>query len=294
MEVSPSRVGPMLIIVGLLVVILSVLGGYVGAHGKLGALWQPYELVIIGGAALGAFLVGTPVKTVKQTLQATVGVFKGPRYKQQDYIDVLSLLYELLNKARREGFMALEDHVERPAESSIFANYPKVQADHHLVDFITDCLRLMIGSNIEPHELEPLLELELEKHHGEAMQPAAVLNKVADGLPGFGIVAAVLGIVITMGSIGGEITEVGAHVACALVGTFLGILLAYGFVGPLASAVEARAEQDARIYESVKTALLACLRGYNPKIALEFARKTLPSNVRPGFSEFEQHLKTVK
>jgi flagellar motor component MotA len=183
-------------------------------------LWQPYELVIIGGAALGAFLVGTPAKTVKQTLQAMVGVFKGPRYKQQDYIDVLSLLYELLNKARREGFMALEDHVERPAESALFGNYPKVQADHHLIDFITDCLRLMIGSNIEPHELEPLLELELEKHHAEAMAPSQVLTKVADGLPGFGIVAAVLGIVITMGSIGGDIVEVGGHVAGALVGTF--------------------------------------------------------------------------
>ncbi|WP_313645355.1 flagellar motor stator protein MotA [Stenotrophomonas sp.] len=284
----------MLILVGLLVVIVAVLGGYVGAHGRLGALWQPYELVIIGGAALGAFLIGTPIKTVKQTLKATVGVFKGPQYKRQDYLDVLSLLYELLNKARREGFMALEDHVENPQDSAVFANYPKVLADHHLLDFITDCLRLMIGSNIEPHELEPLLELELEKHHHEALEPAHVLNKVADGLPGFGIVAAVLGIVITMGSIGGDIKEVGAHVAGALVGTFLGILLGYGFIGPLAAAVEARAEQDARIYESVKTALLACLRGYNPKIALEFARKTVPSALRPGFSEFEQHLKSVK
>ena len=284
----------MLIIVGLLVVIFAVLGGYVGAHGRLAALWQPYELVIIGGASFGAFLIATPLKTVKQTLRATLSVFKGPQYKQQDYLDVLSLLYELLNKARREGFMALEEHVENPQDSAVFANYPKVLADHHLLDFITDCLRLMIGSNIEPHELEPLLELELEKHHHEVMAPSHALTKVADGLPGFGIVAAVLGIVITMGSIGGDIAEVGAHVAAALVGTFLGILLAYGFIGPLATAMEARAEQDARIYESVKTALLACLRGYNPKIALEFARKTVPSALRPGFTEFEQHLKSVK
>ncbi len=284
----------MLIIVGLIIVIISVLGGYIGAHGRLAALWQPYELVIIGGAALGAFLVGTPAKTVKQTLTTLAGTFKGPRYKREDYLSVLSLLYELLNKARREGFMALEDHVENPQDSAVFANYPKILADHHLMDFITDCLRLMIGSNIEPHELEPLLELELDKHHHEALEPAHVLNKVADGLPGFGIVAAVLGIVVTMGSIGGDIQEVGAHVAGALVGTFLGILLGYGFIGPLAAAVEARAEQDARIYESVKTALLACLRGYNPKIALEFARKTVPSALRPGFSEFEQHLKSVK
>ena len=284
----------MLIIIGFLVVILSVVGGYIASHGKLAALWQPFELVIIGGAAFGAFLVSTPMKTVKETFSAAIGTIKGPRYQRQDYLDVLSLLYELLNKARREGFMSLEEHVENPTNSPLFANYPKVMADHHLLDFITDCLRLMIGSNIEPHELEPLLELELEKHHHEVMAPSHALTKVADGLPGFGIVAAVLGIVITMGSIGGDIAEVGAHVAAALVGTFLGILLAYGFIGPLATAMEARAEQDARIYESVKTALLACLRGYNPKIALEFARKTVPSNLRPGFSEFEQHLKSVK
>lgn len=284
----------MLIIVGFIVVILSVVGGYVLSHGHLGALWQPYELVIIGGSAFGAFLVSTPMKTVKETLGGIIGVLKGPKYKAEDYKATLSLVYELLNKARRDGFMSLEDHVENPSQSAVFGNYPKVLADHHLLDFMTDCLRLMIGSNIEPHELEPLLELELEKHHHEALAPAHALSKVSDGLPGFGIVAAVLGIVITMGSIGGSIEEIGHHVAAALVGTFLGILMAYGFVGPMAAAMEARAEQDSRIYESVKTALLACLRGYNPKIALEFARKTLPSDVRPGFSEFESHLKTIK
>ena len=284
----------MLIIAGFIVVILSVVGGYIASHGKLAALWQPFELVIIGGAALGAFLAGTPIKTVKQTLGAVVGVLKGPRYKAKDYLDALSLLYELLNRARKEGFMALESHIDNPKESALFANYPTIRDDHHLMDFITDCLRLMVGSNIEPHELEPLLEMELEKHHHEELAPAHALTKVADGLPGFGIVAAVLGIVITMGSIGGDIAEVGAHVAAALVGTFLGILLAYGFVAPLAAAVEARAEQDSRIYESVKTALLASLRGYPPKIALEFARKTVPSDMRPGFNDFEQHIKTLK
>ena len=284
----------MLILVGFIVVILSVVGGYVASHGKLGALWQPFELVIIGGAAFGAFLASNPVKTVKQTFAAAIGVLKGPRYKAKDYLDALSLLYEVLNRARKEGFMSLESDVDNPAQSALFANYPSIRDDHHLMDFITDCLRLMIGSNIEPHELEPLLELELEKHHHEELAPAHALTKVADGLPGFGIVAAVLGIVITMGSIGGDIAAVGGHVAAALVGTFLGILLAYGFVAPLAAAVEARAEQDSRIYESVKTALLASLRGYPPKIALEFARKTVPSTLRPGFSEFEQHIKTLK
>ncbi|WP_240125058.1 flagellar motor stator protein MotA [Thermomonas alba] len=284
----------MLIIVGFIVVIASVIGGFLGSHGRLGALFQPFEFVIIGGAALGAFLVANPVKVVKETLAAVLGVFKGPRYKSEDYLGALTLLYELLNRARKEGFMALESHVENPSESSIFGNYPTIQGDHHLLDFITDCLRLMIGSNIEPHELEPLLELELEKHHHEALAPAHALTKVADSLPGFGIVAAVLGIVITMGSIGGDIAQVGAHVAGALVGTFLGILLAYGFVAPLASAIEARAEQDSRIYETVKTALIASLRGYPPKIALEFARKTVPTELRPGFLEFEQHLKNIK
>jgi len=284
----------MLIIVGILVVIASVLGGFVASHGKIGALWQPFELVIIGGAAFGAFMMSNPPKVVKATLLSLVSVFKGVRYKSSDYLDVLTLMYELLNKARREGFISLESHVDAPASSDVFNKYPKILADHHLMDFITDCLRLMVGSNIEPHELEPLLELELEKHHHEMMAPAHALTKVADGLPGFGIVAAVLGIITTMGSIGGDIALVGAHVAAALVGTFLGILLAYGFVGPLAASIEAQAEQDARIYESVKTALLACLRGYNPKVALEFARKTLPSNVRPQFAEFENHLKGTK
>ena len=284
----------MLIIVGFIVVTLSVLGGFVASHGKLAALWQPFELVIIGGGAFGAFLAGTPPKTVKQTFASVLGVLKGPRYQRKDYLDALSLLYELLNRARKEGFMALESHIDNPKESALFANYPSIRDDHHLMDFITDCLRLMVGSNIEPHELEPLLEMELEKHHHEQLAPAHALNKVADGLPGFGIVAAVLGIIITMASIGGDIASVGAHVAAALVGTFLGILLAYGFVAPLAAAVEARAEQDSRIYESVKTALLASLRGYPPKIALEFARKTVPSALRPDFSEFEQHIKALK
>ena len=285
----------MLIIVGFLVVIISVIGGYLGAHGRLGALWQPYELVIIGGAALGAFLVGTPAKTVKQTLQAMVGVFKGPRYKQQDYIDVLSLLYELLNKARREGFMALEDHVERPAESALFGNYPKVQADHHLIDFITDCLRLMIGGSMSPHELESLLEYELETHHQEALEPAHSVQKVADALPGFGIVAAVLGIILTMSIVGSAPpAEIGQKVASALVGTFLGIFLAYGFVGPVATAMENRAHDEGKAFEVVKMALVASLRGYPPSVAIEFARKLLFSGVRPSFQDLEADLKAAK
>ena len=282
------------IIIGLALVLLSVFGGYIGAHGKLAALWQPYELLIIGGAALGAFIAATPGKVLKTTLKKVVGVVKGPDYKPADYLDVLTLLYELLNKARRDGFMSLEEHIENAQESAIFAKYPKVQADHHLLDFITDCFRLMIGSSIEPMELEALLDLELEKHHHEAMAPADALTTVSDGLPGFGIVAAVLGIVITMGAIGGDIREVGGHVAGALVGTFLGILLAYGFVAPLASAVRANSASDCSMLEAVKSALLGCLRGYSPLVALEFARKTLPTDMRPSFIDLETHVKGAK
>lgn len=282
------------LLVGFAVVILSVLGGYVGAHGKLAALWQPYELVIIGGTAFGAFLIGTPLNVVKATFSGLPQLFKGPRYQRQNYLNVLSLIYELLTKARRDGMMALEGDVEDPAQSALFQRYPDVLSDHHVLVFVTDYLRLMIGSNLEAHELEPLLELELEKHHDEAMAPAQALQRVADALPGFGIVAAVLGIVTTMAAIGGDIAEIGAHVAGALVGTFLGVLLAYGFVGPLATALEAQADHDSRLYEAIKTALLAHLRGYNPKVSLEFARKTLPSLVRPDFADFETHLKTIK
>ena len=281
----------MLIIAGFIVVILSVVGGYIASHGKLAALWQPFELVIIGGAAFGAFLAGTPPKTVKQTFAAVIGVFKGPRYQRKDYLDALSLLYELLNRARKEGFMALESHIDNPKDSALFANYPGIRDDHHLMDFITDCLRLMVGSNIEPHELEPLLELELEKHHHEELAPAHALTKVADGLPGFGIVAAVLGIVITMGSIGGDIAEVGAHVAAALVGTFLGILLGYGFVGPLAASMQHRAHEEGKAFEIIKMALVSSLRGYPPTVAVEFARKLLFSDVRPAFADLEAHLR---
>lgn len=281
----------MLPIIGSIVVIISVLGGYVLSHGKVGALWQPFELVIIGGAAFGAFLSSNSKRVVVETLKGVLQVLKGPKYKQSHYLAILSLLYTLLNKMRKDGAMSLEEDVESPEKSPIFSKYPEVLADHHLIEFITDCLRLMVSGNINPHELEPLLELELEKHHHDALAPAHALSKVSDGLPGFGIVAAVLGIVITMGALDGPVNEIGHHVASALVGTFLGILLAYGFVGPLAAAMEGLVEEDSHALECVKAALLASLRGYNPIVAVEFARKSLNSKVRPAFSELEGHLK---
>ncbi|HKY93215.1 MAG TPA: flagellar motor stator protein MotA [Nevskiaceae bacterium] len=284
----------MLPIVGSLVVIVSVLGGFVLSHGKILALWQPFELIIIGGAALGGFLTSNPPKVVKAVGRSLIDVLKGPKYKKQDYLDILTLMYELMNVARKSGPLALESHVEEPEKSDIFSKFPNLLKDHHLLDFITDCLRMTITAEMNPHELEPLLELEMETHHHDAEAPAHALSKVADALPGFGIVAAVLGIVITMGSIGGDITEVGQHVAAALVGTFLGILLAYGFIGPVSVAMEQRAREDSRAFECVKAALVANLHGYVPKIAIEFARKSLSIGVRPHFSELEAHLKGGK
>jgi len=264
------------------------------SHGHIGALWQPYELLIIMGAATGGFLTSNPPKVVKAVGASLVGVIKGPRYKKKDYVDILLLMYELMKLAQRNGTMALEAHVEEPEKSSIFSKFPSLLKDHHLLEFITDCLRMIVSGDMNPHELEPLLELEMETHHHEAEAPAHALSKMSDSLPGFGIVAAVLGIVITMGAIGGDIAAVGEHVAAALVGTFLGILIAYGFIGPIAVAVEQRAKEDSKAFEAVKAALVANLHGYAPMIAIEFARKSLSASVRPSFSELEKHIKEAK
>lgn len=285
----------MLLIIGSILVIASVVGGFVLSHGELLALWQPYELIIILGAAIGAFLASNPAKVVTAVLKGVTGLLGGARYKKQDYVDLLSLLFDIFNKVRKEGLVSLESHIDDPKSSALFGAYPKLLKDHHLVEFITDCLRLMVGGNMNPHELEHLLDVELETHHREATEPAHAVTKMADALPGFGIVAAVLGIVTTMGSIGGgDTAEIGRHVAGALVGTFLGILLAYGFIGPAGTALEHRANEDGKAFECVKVALLAQLRGYNPQVAVEFARKTLSTKVRPSFPDLEGHLKGAR
>lgn len=281
----------MFIIIGFIVVLGSVLGGYVLAHGKLGALWQPYELLIIGGAAFGAFLVANPIKVVKACGSGIPRLLKGSHYRKGDYVDILAMLYDVLMKARREGMMSIERDVDDPAASELFGKYPKLQADKRLMEFATDCLRLMVSGNFEPHELEQVLDIELETHTKEANEPAHALQVLADSLPGFGIVAAVLGIVITMASIGGEAAEIGKHVAGALVGTFLGILLGYGFVGPLAAAMQHHAQEEAKAFEIIKMALVSSLRGYSPSVAVEFARKLLFSDMRPAFADLDAHLR---
>ena len=281
----------MLVLIGSLLVLSCVMGGYLLSHGHMLALWQPAELMIIGGGAIGAFLSANPLKIVKGALQNVVALFKGPKYRKQDYVDLLSLLYDIFSVMRKQGLLGLESHIEDPQSSSIFSAYPRLVKEHHLIEFTTDCLRLMVGGNMNPHELEQLLEVELETHQHEAEAPALAVMKMADALPGFGIVAAVLGIVTTMSQLGGDTSQIGEHIAGALVGTFLGILLCYGFVGPLAAAMESRVHEDGRAFECVKVALLACLRGYNPKVSVEFARKTLSPQTRPNFQDFEDHLK---
>ncbi|MDE3071824.1 MAG: flagellar motor stator protein MotA [Pseudomonadota bacterium] len=281
----------MLVLVGSFVVLASVVGGYLLSHGHLLALWQPYELMIIGGGALGAFLTANPVKVVKASMHELIGLMKGPAYRREDYVDLLALLYDIFGVMRKEGILGLETHIEDPQASPVFSVYPRLLREHHLIEFTTDCLRLIVGGSMNPHELEQLLEVELETHHQEAEAPALAVMKTADALPGFGIVAAVLGIVTTMSQLGGDTSQIGEHIAGALVGTFLGILLSYGFIGPLSAAMENRAQEDGMAFDCVKVALLASLRGYNPKVAVEFARKSLSSKSRPSFQDLEDHLK---
>jgi chemotaxis protein MotA len=282
----------MLVLVGSLIVLACVFGGYVMSHGKLLALWQPYELMIIFGGAAGAFLTANPMKIVKATLRDIAALAKGPKYRKQDYVDLLALMYDIFGVMRKEGVLGMESHIEDPQASPVFAAYPRLLGEHHLVEFITDCLRLVVGGNMEAHELEALLDAEVENHHIEVEAPSQAVAKMADALPGFGIVAAVLGIVTTMSNLGGDTTRIGEHIAGALVGTFLGILLCYGFIGPLAAAMESRVREDGKAYECVKVGLLANLRGYNPKVSVEFARKVLAAHSRPGFQDLEDYLKS--
>jgi len=282
----------MLQIIGSVVVLVCVLGGFLMEGGHILSLWHPSEIIIIIGAALGAFLTSNPTKVVKGAFAGALALPKGPRYGRDDYVQLLKLLYDILMKIRKEGVMAIEADLEQPEKSPLFKKYPKVLDDHHMVPFITDCLRLIVGGNLDPHELESLLEYELETHHKEAHEPSHAVQKVADALPGFGIVAAVLGIVNTMGAIeGADTATIGHKVGAALVGTFLGILVAYGFVGPIASAMEHKAYEEGKAFEVVKMALVASVRGYAPPVAVEFARKLLFSEVRPTFGELEAQLK---
>jgi len=281
----------MLVIIGYIVVVGSVLGGFMAHGGNLKALWQPFELVIIGGAAFGAFVVANNGKVLKSTFAALPSVLKGSKYTKMRYMSLMALMYDLLSKVRKEGMMSIEADVETPDQSPIFTKYPEIAADHHLIEFITDYLRLMVSGNMNPLEIETLMDQEIETHHHEGAVPASVIQKVADGLPAFGIVAAVMGVVNVMGSVGEPPAILGGKIGAALVGTFVGILLAYGFVGPLSSLLEQKVEEGTKELQCIKVTLLASLQGYAPQLAVEFGRKVLYSTERPTFIELEAHVK---
>jgi chemotaxis protein MotA len=281
----------MLVLLGYLVVVGSVLGGYALAGGHMGALFQPLELLIIGGAAIGSFVVSNNIKVLKAVFRSLPGLLKSSKYTKARYMELMALLYDLLQKARKEGLMAIEADVDAPHESAVFQRYPAIAAEHEVVEFITDYLRMMVSGNLNSFELENLMDNEIETHHHEAMVPSHAIQKVADALPAFGIVAAVMGVVHTMGSVGRPPSELGQMIAHALVGTFLGILLAYGFVAPLSTLLEQKADETTKELQCVKVTLLASMQGYAPTIAVEFGRKVLFSTERPSFVELESHVK---
>lgn len=284
----------MLVILGYLIVLASVFGGFALAGGHLSSLFQPVELLMIGGAAIGSFFVGNSGKAIKATLKALPSLLKGSTYTKARYMGLMTLLFELLSKARKEGLMSIEGDIESPEESPIFSKYPSILADHHIVEFMTDYLRLMVSGNMDAFQIENLMDNEIETHHAEGEIPVHTIAKLGDAMPAFGIVAAVMGVVHTMASVGLPPSELGILIANALVGTFLGILLAYGFVGPLASLLEQKLHESSKMFQCVKVTLLASLNGYAPALAVEFGRKVLFSTERPSFSELEEHIKQSK
>jgi chemotaxis protein MotA len=275
-------------------VIGSVIGSFLGVGGHLAALVQPFELLCIFGAAIGAFVVSNPTATLKKTLQSIPKAFKGGGYTKEKYLTLIALLYELLQKARKEGMMALEADVDAPEASPLFQKYEHVMADHHLLDFIVDYLRMMSAGNVNALEMQDLMDEELETHHTESTVAANAIQKMADGLPAFGIVAAVMGVVHTMGSVGAAPAVLGEMIAGALVGTFLGILLAYGFIGPLADLLNAKGAAEAKPFQCVKSVLLASMNGYAPTVAVEFGRKVLFTADRPSFKELDDAVRATK
>lgn len=277
----------MFAIIGGVVVIACVIGGYVAMGGHIEVLIQPFELVIIGGGALGAFITSNPIWVVKKCFGSIGTVIKGSKHNKESYLELLGLQYTLFKLLKSKGPMVLEQHLEHPEDSALFQQYPKFHADHHAVHFLCDYLRLITLGTSVSHELEEILDQEIETHHQEQHQVAGAIQTVADALPALGIVAAVLGIIKTMGAINEPPEILGGLIAGALVGTFLGVLLAYGFVGPFAAALKSIYDSEAKYYQCIKTGLLSYLQGYAPAVAVEMARKTVLSEERPTFHEVE-------
>jgi chemotaxis protein MotA len=278
----------MFVIIGILAVFGAVVGGYTMEKGNLLLLFQPAELVIIVGAALGTVLISNPLRILKKLIAGVIGVFKGSSFTEKRYLDSLKMLYDLLNCARREGLAAIEADFDNPAESKIFSAYPDMIRNHHILDFVCDTLRTASLGVADAFDIDQMMELDMDVHHHESTLPAAALSTVADSLPGLGIVAAVLGVVITMSSLGGPPEEIGAHVAAALVGTFLGILLCYGLFGPIAGNMVKTADDERAYLHVLRVCMTAFIKGMPPILAVEMARRAVPGHVRPKYQQLDE------
>jgi chemotaxis protein MotA len=284
----------MAVVLGILIVLGAVFGGFALDGGHLVPLFQPYELLMIAGGALGAFVIANDAKSRKATLAALPSIFQSSKHSQARYMALMSLLFDILTKVRKEGLMALEADVDAPHTSTVFNKYPLLMADHHVIEFITDYLRIIISGNMDPFQIENLMDNEIEVHHHDGELPVHAINKVAEGLPAFGIIAAVMGVVHTMGSVGMPPSVLGNLIAAALVGTFLGILLAYGVFGPIASLLERKLQESSKVYQCIKVTLIASLNGYGPTLSVEFGRKVISASERPSFAEMEAHFRQAK
>jgi chemotaxis protein MotA len=278
-------------IIGIVVVFGAVVAGFLMEKGNLLVLFQPSEMVTIGGAALGTLLIANPIHIIKAMIASVMGVLGGSKFGKPRYLETLKMMYEFFNKVRKEGLIKVEDDVEKPNESEIFKKYPAFLKDHHVSSFVCDTLRMAITGGVEPFDMDQMMELDMEVAHHETLQPIQALSTVADALPGLGIVAAVLGVVITMGALGGPPEEIGKKVAAALVGTFLGILMCYGVVGPLAASMTKGADEHNSYLHVLRVILLAFLKGAAPILAIETGRRAIPEHVRPGFNEMEKACK---
>jgi chemotaxis protein MotA len=284
----------MVAIFGILVVIGSVVGGFTIAGGKLLALFHISEIVVIVGTAVGTVLISTPANVLGDMVGKLASVLQPSPFTKTLYLDALKMLYELFQLARRDGLVAIESHIEGPEKSPLFKKYPAVLKQHHAMVYLCDSLRLVLVGSVPPHDLEMLLSNEIDVHHEQEARPAASLQRVSDSLPGIGIVAAVLGIVVTMGAIAGPIEQIGEHVAAALTGTFLGVLLAYGFTSPLSTGIENVNQAESRFYSFFKEAIVAFAKGLSPIVAVEFARRSVFHEHRPSFTAMEAACKSLK
>ena len=283
----------MLLILGYVVVLVASVGTY-AVHGSLAALWVPMEYLAIMGLTIGGFVAGNGKKAIGATLKALPRVLKGTHLNKALYMDLLAMLYEILSKVRKEGLMSVEGDIEAPESSAIFGKYPTIQSDHHVMEFICDYLRMMVGGNLNAFEIENLMDIEIETPHQEAHVPAHVMSKLAAAVQAFGIIVDVMGVVNVMGSVGEPPAVLGKMIGGALVGTFLGILISYGFVAPIAGQMEQKCEEEGKIFQVIKSVLLASMNGYAPQVAVEFGRKVLYSGDRPSFLELEGDLKARK